>query len=173
MKSERRHPSYGVLRISRMHGTAGRRQLARGFFDLESALIHFRDHASQVGVKFAANLLGFGFDLWWWFDERAVEGPYRTRHARILVERRDCFGKLRRKIRIALDAIVAQVRQNVPFILQQFEEATSKVVTAAKSEIEAFATMRLLAAGIEVTAAGAPQITERAEVTEAANPGLK
>jgi hypothetical protein len=222
MKSERRHPSYGVLRISRMHGTAGRlygsalrehhnairleiapstwiHELSRDWhhgsnqplIEIEMSAAQFAEaitslnqysgvpctvrsfngalvepppevetEAEKIRSEFHADLTGMIAEM----DKRRFEIEEAT-------------GKLpattREKIRIALDAIVAQVRQNVPFILQQFEEATSKVVTAAKSEIEAFATMRLLAAGIEVTAAGAPQITERAEVTEAANPGLK
>jgi len=55
--------------------------------------------------------------------------------------------KSKQAIRIALDVILGQVTSNLPFIINQFDRATTRVVTAAKAEIEAFAMHRLIAAG--------------------------
>ena len=42
-----------------------------------------------------------------------------------------------------------QIRSNVPFVLESFQEATEKVVTHAKAEVEAFTTTRVMAAGVK------------------------
>lgn len=47
--------------------------------------------------------------------------------------------KTRERIRINLDVIRQQLTSNVPFVLKQFTEATTRVVTAAKHEIDQFA----------------------------------
>lgn len=51
--------------------------------------------------------------------------------------------KKRERIRIALGCMTQQMSANVPFVLRQFEEASTRVVTAAKHEINAFATQTL------------------------------
>lgn len=52
-----------------------------------------------------------------------------------------------------VDLFIQEVRDNMPFVLDQFEEATEKVVTAAKMEVEAFTTHAVMAAGVESLAA--------------------
>lgn len=47
--------------------------------------------------------------------------------------------KARERIRINLGVIQQQLTANVPFVLKQFTEATTRVVTAAKHEIDQFA----------------------------------
>lgn len=46
--------------------------------------------------------------------------------------------KSRERIRINLDVIRQQLTSNVPFVLKQFNEAATRVVTAAKFEIDTF-----------------------------------
>lgn len=56
------------------------------------------------------------------------------------------------EIRLALDVITQQLTSNVPFIADQFNEATERVTTAAKAEIEAFALHAVTTAGIQALA---------------------
>ena len=62
--------------------------------------------------------------------------------------------KDRRKIKIALDVIEDQLTDNVPFVLKQFQEATSRITSSAKAEVDAFVTNVVRAAGIEAIAGG-------------------
>lgn len=62
--------------------------------------------------------------------------------------------KARREIRIALDVIEDQLSDNVPFVLKQFQEATTRITSSAKAEVEAFVTGVVRAAGIEAIAGG-------------------
>lgn len=62
--------------------------------------------------------------------------------------------KARREIRIALDVMEDQLASNVPFVVRQFEQATSKITSAAKAEVDAFVTGVFRAAGIEAIAQG-------------------
>jgi hypothetical protein len=68
--------------------------------------------------------------------------------------------KSKEKLRIALDVMIQQLESNTPFVMQQFNEASDRVVNAAKKEIEAFTTHALRAAGMErfrEVAAGMPE----------------
>ena len=62
--------------------------------------------------------------------------------------------KARDEIRIALDVIEDQLASNVPFVVKQFQEATTRVTTAAKAEVEAFVTGVVRAAGLQSIAEG-------------------
>ncbi len=62
--------------------------------------------------------------------------------------------KARGKLKIALDVMVQQLASNAPFVVNQFQEASDRVVTAAKQEIDAFTTSVLRAAGMEALAEG-------------------
>ena len=62
--------------------------------------------------------------------------------------------KAKRDIHIALDVILQQVTSNVPFIMEQFNEASDRVVTSAKRDIEAFALHALHMAGLDAIADG-------------------
>lgn len=75
----------------------------------------------------------------------------KARRARTEVEdaTKSLGAKLRDRIRVGLDVMEQQLRSNIPFILEQLNEASDKVVTAAKAEIEAFATNRIVAAGLK------------------------
>lgn len=55
--------------------------------------------------------------------------------------------KARNQLRIELDCMVMQLESNIPFVMDQFHEASDNVVTAAKQEIEAFAIHRVQMAG--------------------------
>ena len=62
--------------------------------------------------------------------------------------------KARDEIRIALDVIEDQLASNVPFVVKQFQEATTRVTTAAKAEVDAFVTGVVRAAGLQSIAEG-------------------
>jgi hypothetical protein len=62
--------------------------------------------------------------------------------------------KAREKLRIELDVMIQQLTSNIPYVLEQFDKASEKVVTAAKHEIEAFAMHALQTAGLEAIAEG-------------------
>lgn len=89
--------------------------------------------------------------------------------------------KVQNEIRIALDVIEDQLTANVPFIVKQFQEATSKITTAAKAEVDAFVTGVVRAAGLEAIAGGKlpallPDATRSKEVLPALpgnNPSTK
>ena len=65
--------------------------------------------------------------------------------------------KARERMRIALDVMVQQLASNVPFIMEQFNEASDRVVTAAKHDIEAFAMHAIHTAGLDAIAADREQ----------------
>lgn len=62
--------------------------------------------------------------------------------------------KAKQQLKIELDVMVQQLTSNIPYVLEQFDAATEKVVTSAKTEIEAFASHALRAAGLEAIAEG-------------------
>jgi hypothetical protein len=62
--------------------------------------------------------------------------------------------KAKDEIRIALDVIEDQLTSNVPFVVKQFQEATSRITTAAKAEVDAFVTGVVCAAGLQSIAEG-------------------
>lgn len=63
-----------------------------------------------------------------------------------------------------LDKVVMDLRDNAPFMVEQFQESAEKVVSQAKAEIEAFATHEVIAAGLERLA------EQRGQVARAALP---
>jgi hypothetical protein len=62
--------------------------------------------------------------------------------------------KAKEDIRIALDVIEDQLGSNVPFVVKQFQEATTRITTAAKAEVDAFVTGVVRAAGLQSIAEG-------------------
>lgn len=62
--------------------------------------------------------------------------------------------KTRREIEIALDVIQHQLTSNVPFVVKQFQEATTKITTAAKAEVDGFVTATIRSAGLQSIAEG-------------------
>jgi len=62
--------------------------------------------------------------------------------------------KAKDQIRVALDVIEHQLGSNVPFVVKQFQEATTKIATAAKAEVEAFVSNAIRAAGLDAIAEG-------------------
>lgn len=57
---------------------------------------------------------------------------------------------VRRQIEIAVESMVTEVASNAPFFVEVFQEATEKVVTAAKAEINAIVTHVAHVTGLEV-----------------------
>lgn len=70
--------------------------------------------------------------------------------------------KSKQQLKIALDVMVQQLASNVPFVVEQFNEATDRITTSAKHDIEAFAMHALHVAGHEALAAkaAAPQLPD-------------
>lgn len=62
--------------------------------------------------------------------------------------------KAKEEIRIALDVMEDQLGSNIPFVVKQFQEATTRVTTAAKAEVDAFVTGVVRAAGLQSIAEG-------------------
>src|SRR5574341_141936 len=62
--------------------------------------------------------------------------------------------KAKNEIRIALDVIEDQLASNVPFVVKQFQEATTRITTSAKAEVDAFVTGVVRAAGLQSIAEG-------------------
>jgi hypothetical protein len=60
--------------------------------------------------------------------------------------------------------VMMEVESNTPFMLSQFEEATEKVVTHAKAEVDAFMTHNVVSEGLRALAAKmepeSPQLTD-------------
>lgn len=54
----------------------------------------------------------------------------------------------RAKIRSLLDTAIREVGSNMPFMLERFSEATEKVTTHAKAEVDAFITHNVILEGI-------------------------
>lgn len=57
--------------------------------------------------------------------------------------------KARDEVRMQASLVIQEIEKNVPFYLEQFREATERVTTAAKAEIEAFATHAVTVAGLD------------------------
>lgn len=65
----------------------------------------------------------------------------------------------RDKLRNSLRSVMTEVSANVPFMLEQFEEATEKVVASAKAEIDAFTTHSIILEGVKAIEARSTQPT--------------
>jgi hypothetical protein len=62
--------------------------------------------------------------------------------------------KAKDEIRIALDVMEDQLGSNIPFVVKQFQEATTRITTSAKAEVDAFVTGVVRAAGLQSIAEG-------------------
>jgi ElaB/YqjD/DUF883 family membrane-anchored ribosome-binding protein len=65
----------------------------------------------------------------------------------------------REAIRAEFSKVVREIGSNIPFVLDSFQEASERVVTHAKAEVEAFVSARITAAGLEAIQDEAPQLT--------------
>lgn len=68
---------------------------------------------------------------------------------KILSEKKSLVKDDREQIGKLLDTIAMELESNLPFVLSLFQEATEKVVTHAKAEIDAFVTTNVVAAGLK------------------------
>lgn len=101
----------------------------------------YATEAEHIRDKFESSLDGF----------KAKAGKYRKRIEELTSK---LSTKAREEIRIALDVIEDQLSSNVPFVVKQFQEATTRVTTAAKAEVEAFVTNVIRSAGLQSIAEG-------------------
>lgn len=81
--------------------------------------------------------------------------------------------KARDKIRVALDVMEQTFKDNIPFVMEMFDEASTRVVTAAKHEIDAFATRVLDVMGLEALKDRVAQITDGTEPRKALPDGTR
>lgn len=65
------------------------------------------------------------------------------------LEAKGVTGAVRNAVIQGVDGIIRDVQQELPFILTSFQEASTRVVAAAKSEIEAFTAHAIHRAGLE------------------------
>ena len=84
----------------------------------------------------------------------AFQKKARTYRQRIEALTDKLSAKARQEIKIALDVIEDQLGSNVPFVVKQFQQATTRITTAAKSEVDAFVTGVVRAAGLQSIAEG-------------------
>ena len=76
----------------------------------------------------------------------------------------------RKEIEQLLGLVIQDVRSNIPFWLNQFHEATGKIVVGAKAEIDAFMQHAVMSAGYKALAEAADPITVPAMLTEGDGP---
>jgi len=72
----------------------------------------------------------------------------------------------RKEVESLLELIVQDVRSNMPFWLDQFQEATGKIITSAKAEIDSFMTHAVMTAGYKALGEAVAPITVPALLTE-------
>lgn len=63
--------------------------------------------------------------------------------------------KSKKALKHVFDGMIMQLESNLPFIADQFDKATDKMVSSAKAEIEAFMSHQIHAAGLAAIASGA------------------
>lgn len=73
---------------------------------------------------------------------------------RTLFEKKSVGKRDREEALKQIGLFIQEVRSNMPFVLESFEEATEKVVTTAKAEVEAFTTHAVQVVGLEAIADG-------------------
>jgi hypothetical protein len=85
-------------------------------------------------------------------------GKYKAKAHKYRKRIEELTGKLsskaRDEIRVALDVMEDQLGSNIPFVLKQFQEATTRITTAAKAEVDAFVNGVIRAAGLQSIADG-------------------
>jgi len=202
---EREHPSYGLIRISRVSGGSGALRLfgsplarhygtirltigsakwihglhhdryhggLQGHVEVEMSAAQFADMITSLNVG-----AGTPCTIRYLAGARIQDPPEHATEAEHI---RDNFegaldkykakarayrkkieeltnklsAKARDEVRIALDVIEDQLGANVPFVVKQFQEATTKIATAAKAEVEAFVSHAIRAAGLDAIAEG-------------------
>jgi hypothetical protein len=74
-------------------------------------------------------------------DRKTIEG--------IIAKKTPLTAAERATITQALEKIDREIRANTPFLLDQFEEATEKVVASAKAEVDSFMTHAITSSGMQ------------------------
>jgi hypothetical protein len=67
----------------------------------------------------------------------------------------------KKRLTDAIGMVVQQIKSNIPFVAEQFHEATTKIVSSAKAEVDAFMTHAIQLAGLQAIAenrADAPRL---------------
>lgn len=84
------------------------------------------------------------------FRETLAAEVKRTRAARREVDALllKLTGKAREQARIALDVMEQALEGNIPWIVERFHEATTRLTTAAKAEVDAFVNHLVVSTGI-------------------------
>jgi hypothetical protein len=68
-----------------------------------------------------------------------------------MLKNKSSIGKSDREFLIdSIQKFITEISSNIPFVSQQFVEATEKTITEAKKEVEMFVTAKIHALGIDV-----------------------
>jgi hypothetical protein len=88
----------------------------------------------------------------------AVKVLKNTADVKEMLKSKDRLSKAdRESIVSVLDRVSTELSTNMPFFLEMYEEATEKIKTAAKAEVEAFAVSAIHSAGLQALASGAKE----------------
>lgn len=101
--------------------------------EVEKVRTGFKKHASKLAVKM---------------------GVFRDEVKSLFESRKSVSKQDRTEIVKQIDLLIQEVRSNMPYVLDQFEEASEKVVTAAKAEVEAFVMHAVVTTGLNILAEG-------------------
>jgi len=73
----------------------------------------------------------------------------RRKELMVILEKKAIGKKDREDILEIIEMVIQEVRSNRPFALDQFNEATERVVVAAKAEVDSFVTQMVQSTGLE------------------------
>jgi hypothetical protein len=87
------------------------------------------------------------------FGQKMIDLTTRTRAAKrrvmeILAAKKAPNKHDRREIAEAFEQVVQELESNIPFVADQFQEATDRIVTAGKAEIDSFVTTMVQTTGL-------------------------
>lgn len=76
--------------------------------------------------------------------------------------------KVREEVKAKLSSFVSEVASNMPFMVDQFQEATEKIIVQAKTEVDAFITHNIVTEGLraladKAKAGNVPQLPEKTD----------
>lgn len=102
---------------------------------------------------------------------KTLRKSLQPRAASIMKLAEKLSAKAREELRIDLQVILQEIDSNIPFVLDSFNEATTKIVSAAKHEIEAFTMHGIMRAGLKALGIAGQQEPERKQLAMIARCG--
>lgn len=80
--------------------------------------------------------------------------PAKAKRVREILEKKSLSKDDRAQIGAVIDGVIRELTDNAPFIIDMFREATERVMTAAKSEADAWLTNVITQSGMQALKAG-------------------